>query len=53
MNNEPNSIESTMRGVNRGLCARINELEGRLMFWRCFGIGMTAVCIILTALKCS
>lgn len=51
MNNH-HSLESAMRGVNRGLCARIAQLESKLSFWRVLAVGMTVVCLVLTAIKC-
>lgn len=46
---EIESIRATLLRQNR----RIQELEDRLLFWTCYGVGMTAVCLILTAIKCS
>lgn len=52
MNNDP-STEAAYRSVHRGLLARIAILEGQLFFWQLTATGMTAVVIIITALKCN
>ena len=46
------SLEARMLCVNRELITRITHLESKLLFWRVLAVGMTVVCLVLTALKC-
>ena len=49
MNNEPEIDPSK---VIRGLNARCAQLEDKLTFWRLSTLGMIAVSIVITAMKC-
>jgi hypothetical protein len=50
--NQEDPITTNMQTVILLQSKRLNELEDKLIFWRLFGIGMTAACIIIAALKC-
>lgn len=51
---DPNtSIEAAYRGVNRGLMARIHELENKIQFWRISFIGALAIIAVLVGMLCN
>lgn len=46
------AVELLKKNIAGRMIVRCRELESKLVFWRLVAIGMVAVCIIITAIKC-